>query len=97
LLDGLDEEKDSSEVLKQVCKLSEEYYKNQLIITCRIASQHYQLEGFTDIEIVDFDEAQIEASTKVVCRRWQKSQRERVSQSSSVHAEAAVVGESANS
>lgn len=66
LLDGLDEvqENDSSEVLKQVCKLSEEYYKNQLIITCRIASQHYQLEGFTDIEIVDFDEAQIKAFTQ---------------------------------
>jgi len=65
LLDGLDEvqEKDSSEVLKQVCKLSE-YYKNQLIITCRIATQHYQLEGFTDIEIVDFDSSQIEAFTQ---------------------------------
>jgi len=35
-----------------------------LIITCRIATQHYQLEGFTDIEIVDFDSSQIEAFTQ---------------------------------
>jgi len=64
LLDGLDEvqEKDSSEVLKQVLQVVWEYYKNQLIITCRIAT--HQLEGFTDIEIVDFDSSQIEAFTQ---------------------------------
>ncbi len=63
LLDGLDEvqEEDRGEVLKQIRKLSEEYYKNQLIITCRIAAQQYRFEGFTDIEIADFDSSQIEA------------------------------------
>lgn len=63
LLDGLDEvqEKDGDEVLKQIRKLSEDYYKNQLIITSRIGNQHYQFEGFTDIEIADFNSSQIEA------------------------------------
>jgi len=70
LLDGLDEVQEKTAVLKQVCKLSE-VLQNQLIITCRIATQHYQLEGFTDIEIVDF-EAQMKPLPKVVCRRWQK-------------------------
>jgi len=61
LLDGLDEvqEKDSNTVQKQIRHLSEEYYKNQVIITCRTAAQQYQFEGFTDTEIADFDQAQI--------------------------------------
>lgn len=63
LLDGLDEipDDDSTELVKKIRKFSEEYYKNQLIITCRIATHQYQLEGFTDIEIADFDSSQIEA------------------------------------
>jgi predicted NACHT family NTPase len=61
LLDGLDEvqERDSDGILKQIRQLAEEYYKNQLIITCRIAAQQYQFDGFTDIEIADFDQTQI--------------------------------------
>ena len=63
LLDGLDEipDSDTTEIVKKICNLFEEYYKNQLIITCRIGTQQYQLEGFTDIEIADFDSCQIEA------------------------------------
>jgi len=63
LLDGLDEmpENDRDEVFKQIRKLTEDYYKNQLIITSRIGNQRYQFEGFTDIEIADFDSSQIEA------------------------------------
>jgi len=63
LLDGLDEvqAKDSNTLQKQIRQLSEEYYNNQVIITCRSAAQQYQFEGFTDTEIADFDQAQIEA------------------------------------
>lgn len=63
LLDGLDEipDSDSAEIMKSICKFSEEYYKNQLIITCRIAALQYQFEGFTEIEIADFNEFQIQA------------------------------------
>lgn len=66
LLDGLDEVQydDSVEILKTIRKLSEEYYRNQLIITCRIAAQKYQFQGFTDIEIADFEQPQIEAFTQ---------------------------------
>ncbi|MGH2414764.1 MAG: NACHT domain-containing protein, partial [Microcystaceae cyanobacterium] len=63
LLDGLDEvpEDDRAESMKKISKLSEEYYKNQFIITCRIATHQYRFEGFTDVEIADFDLPQIEA------------------------------------
>jgi len=63
LLDGLDEvqEKDGDKIQKQIRQLSEKYYKNQFIITCRTAAQHYQFEGFTDTQIADFDQTSIEA------------------------------------
>ena len=63
LLDGLDEipEDDSGEIVKKIRKLSEEYYKNQFIITCRIGAQQCRFDSFTDIEIADFDSSQIEA------------------------------------
>jgi predicted NACHT family NTPase len=63
LLDGLDEipEDNSVEIIKSICKFSEEYYKNQFIITCRIAALQYQFEGFTEIEIADFNQFQIQA------------------------------------
>ena len=66
LLDGLDEvpETASDEVIKQIRKLSEKYYKNQLIITCRIAANEYRFRGFTEVEIADFKPAQIEAFVK---------------------------------
>ena len=63
LLDGLDEisEDDSVKIVKKITDLSQEYYKNRFIITCRVASRHYQFDSFTDIEIADFDSVQIEA------------------------------------
>ncbi|WP_017744956.1 NACHT domain-containing protein [Scytonema hofmannii] len=63
LLDGLDEipEDDSAEIVKKIRKLSEDYYKNQFIITCRIGTQQCLFDSFTDIEIADFDSSQIEA------------------------------------
>jgi len=66
LLDGLDEvpEATSDEVIKQIRKLSEKYYKNQLIITCRIAAQEYRFRGFTEVEIADFKPKQIETFAK---------------------------------
>lgn len=66
LLDGLDEvpETASDEVIKQIRKFSEKYYKNHLIITCRIAAKEYRFRGFTEVEIADFKPAQIEAFVK---------------------------------
>ncbi|MBD2124178.1 NACHT domain-containing NTPase [Trichocoleus sp. FACHB-262] len=61
LLDGLDEikEADSSRVLRQIREFSERYSQNQFVITCRIAAQDYIFEQFTEVEIADFDDKQI--------------------------------------
>jgi predicted NACHT family NTPase len=65
LLDGLDEVKadDGEKVLTEVYDFSREYFKNQFVITCRIAAllanQRYKL-GFTDVEVADFTSKQIE-------------------------------------
>ncbi|WP_254172523.1 NACHT domain-containing protein [Planktothrix agardhii] len=66
-LDGLDEvrEEDSKRVLNQIKTLTEQYYKNQFLITCRIAAQDYALQTFTEVEVAnvevaDFDNKQIE-------------------------------------
>jgi len=63
LLDGLDEVNDNQDIMivNQVLRFCEEYYKTRVIMTCRVANHQYQLEGFTDIEIADFDYSQIAA------------------------------------
>src|ERR687885_376018 len=63
LLDGLDEvpEAASEQVIKHIRKLSDKYYKNHLVITCRIAAQEYRFRGFTEVEIADFKPVQIES------------------------------------
>ncbi|MBD2531095.1 NACHT domain-containing NTPase [Nostoc flagelliforme FACHB-838] len=63
LLDGLDEipEDDNQTIISKIAIFAEKYYKNQFIITCRIGSQQYRFEEFSDVEIADFDSSQIEA------------------------------------
>jgi len=62
LLDGLDEVGTDKVdfVLKEIRDLADKYNKNQIIISCRIAAYNYCFEKFTDVEIADFDENQIE-------------------------------------
>jgi predicted NACHT family NTPase len=68
LLDGLDEvpEEDSDEVVRQIRWFARNYFKNQFIITCRIAAHKYRFkdEGFTDVEVADFNDKQIEDFAK---------------------------------
>jgi predicted NACHT family NTPase len=64
LLDGLDEVSDGDEIIRQIRKFTEEYFQNQFIITCRIAAQKYSFQGFTDVEVADFDHKQVEAFAK---------------------------------
>lgn len=68
LLDGLDEVPDSNnnKVVEAINRFTERYYRNQFIITCRIAAQKYRFSGFTYIEIADFDLEQI----KVFAKKW---------------------------
>jgi len=69
LLDGLDEVKADvgDKVLTEVSNFSRKYFRNQFVITCRIAAQLANQRGsleFTDVEVADFDEEQIEAFAK---------------------------------
>jgi predicted NACHT family NTPase len=61
LLDGLDEvkEADTKRVLKEIRDFALQYAQNQFVITCRIAAKEYIFEQFTEVEIADFDDAQI--------------------------------------
>jgi predicted NACHT family NTPase len=62
LLDGLDEVKDedNNRVIKQVRDFSDKFRTNQFVITCRIAAKDYTFEKFTEVEVADFDDEQID-------------------------------------
>jgi predicted NACHT family NTPase len=62
LLDGLDEvsDKTDNEVIKGIREFTEKFHKNHFIITCRIAAYEFRFAGFTDIEVADFNQPQIE-------------------------------------
>ncbi|HEY9888733.1 MAG TPA: NACHT domain-containing NTPase [Candidatus Obscuribacterales bacterium] len=63
LLDGLDEvrSEDHQRVIKEIRTFSERFWQNQFVMTCRIAAWDYVFEKFTEVEVADFDEAQIAA------------------------------------
>ncbi|QLE58005.1 NACHT domain-containing NTPase [Nostoc sp. TCL26-01] len=66
LLDGLDEVPlDHAEtVIREIRKFTQLYYKNQFVISCRIAAQKYRFQGFTEVEIADFNDQQVEFFVK---------------------------------
>jgi len=66
LLDGLDEvrEEDTKRVLDQVQEFSYQFSTNQFIITCRIAAKEYTFQGFTEVEVADFNPEQIATFAK---------------------------------
>ncbi|BAS55694.1 hypothetical protein NIES2135_50190 [Leptolyngbya boryana NIES-2135] len=76
LLDGLDEvrETDISHVLRQIHKFSERYYRNQFVMTCRIAACEYTFEQFTEVEVTDFDNDQIAD----FARKWFRSREDEI-------------------
>jgi len=61
LLDGLDEvrQDDQERVLREIRDFSEQFRHNQYVITCRLAAWEYTFEKFTEVEVADFDDAQI--------------------------------------
>jgi predicted NACHT family NTPase len=63
LLDGLDEVRadDHDRILREIRDFSDQFRDNHFVITCRIAAWEYTFEKFTEVEVADFDEAQIEA------------------------------------
>ncbi|QSJ14473.1 NACHT domain-containing NTPase [Nostoc sp. UHCC 0702] len=66
LLDGLDEVplEQADQVTREIRRFTQFYYKNQFVITCRIAAQKYRFQGFTEVEIADFDYEQVETFVK---------------------------------
>ncbi len=68
LMDGLDEvlNQDSASIMKEIRRVSNNYYKNQFIVTCRTASQKLSLQEFTDVEIAPFTAEQI----SVFAEKW---------------------------
>jgi len=63
LFDGLDEvnqETNQSGVIQQIKDISDRYRKNQFIVSCRVAAYNRWFEQFTDVEMADFNEKQIE-------------------------------------
>jgi predicted NACHT family NTPase len=66
LLDGLDEVPPAQlkKVPKEVRRFADKYFHNKLVITCRIAAQPLGLDGFTDVQVADFNAKQIEAFAK---------------------------------
>ncbi|NJN87545.1 MAG: NACHT domain-containing NTPase [Leptolyngbyaceae cyanobacterium SL_7_1] len=61
LLDGLDEvrEEDTNRVLRQIREFSEQFHRNQYVMTCRIAAKDYTFEQFREVEVTDFEPEQI--------------------------------------
>ncbi|MEH2053714.1 NACHT domain-containing protein [Nostoc sp.] len=66
LLDGLDEvavEK-ADKVTREIRKFAQTFYRNQFVISCRIAAHKYRFQGFTEVEVADFDQEQVEIFAK---------------------------------
>ena len=68
LLDGLDEipPEYEREILQQIQQFSQLYYQNSFVITCRLAGGQYRFNGFTYVELADFNPTQVE----IYAKRW---------------------------
>ncbi|WP_036478888.1 NACHT domain-containing NTPase [Myxosarcina sp. GI1] len=68
LLDGLDEipQEYEQEIVRQIQQFSQLYYQNRALVTCRLAGQQYRFNGFTYVELADFNPTQVQAFAK----RW---------------------------
>jgi predicted NACHT family NTPase len=62
LLDGLDEVRsvDHDRVLTTIRQAAEQFPESQFIITCRIAAREYTFDQFTEVQVADFDNQQID-------------------------------------
>jgi predicted NACHT family NTPase len=66
LLDGLDEipSKNADKVTIEIRRFTQVFYRNQFVISCRIAAQQYRFPGFSEVEVADFDYTQVEVYAK---------------------------------
>ena len=63
LLDGLDEvsKAKNESVVREIKELCGEYRDNHIIISCRIAAYNHCFQDFTDVELADFTDDQIQS------------------------------------
>ncbi|MBC1239793.1 NACHT domain-containing NTPase [Nostoc sp. 2RC] len=68
LIDGLDEvsTKEIENITIEIRKFSQTFYKNRFVISSRIAAQRYKFHGFTEVEVADFDQEQVE----IFAKKW---------------------------
>lgn len=68
LFDGIDEvpSENIAAVLNQIRKFTHRNHRNHFIASCRTAAQQFQLQGFTDVEIAPFTQAQI----TIFAQKW---------------------------
>lgn len=64
LFDGLDEvssDANQDDIIRQIRNFTDKYAANQFVMSCRVAAYNHWFERFTDVEMADFNEAQMEA------------------------------------
>jgi len=67
LFDGLDEvsqESNLDDIIRQIQNFTDKYSDNQFVISCRVAAYNHWFERFTDVEMADFNEEQMETFIK---------------------------------
>src|SRR6476646_2554423 len=62
LLDGLDEvsEESSKQAVQEIQAFSDRFPKNAFVVSCRIAAKEFTFQQFTEVEVADFNDKQIE-------------------------------------
>ncbi|MEZ4963894.1 MAG: NACHT domain-containing protein [Saprospiraceae bacterium] len=73
LLDGLDEvsqEANLDSIIRDIRDFTDRYSDNQFVMSCRIAAYNHWFGRFTDVEMADFNEKQIENFV----RNWFRSE-----------------------
>jgi hypothetical protein len=66
LLDGLDEVKieDTHRINREIQSFTDSFHGNRFLLTCRIAAQEYIFDKFTEVEIADFNQEQVNAFSR---------------------------------
>lgn len=73
LLDGLDEvsqEANLDGIIRDIRDFTDKYSDNQFVMSCRVAAYNHWFERFTDVEMADFNQEQIETFV----RNWFKDE-----------------------
>lgn len=63
LFDGLDEvssDANQDDIIRQIRNFTDKYATNQFVMSCRVAAYSHWFERFTDVEMADFNEEQME-------------------------------------